>query len=138
MYIKVVKKLWGEERWIVNNDQYCGKMLIMQPKFRSSFHWHKIKHETFFLVSGAVMLELDKPHTEDGHWHVMWPGDIQELPTGTKHRFSAIMPSVVMEFSTHHKDSDSYRDTESGAITIDDLPDSVKEVYDDSIKKRWQ
>jgi quercetin dioxygenase-like cupin family protein len=36
-------------------------------------------------------------------------GDIFHVPTGLRHRLLALEDSEIMEFSTHHEDSDSIR-----------------------------
>ena len=52
--IKFVPKGWGHEKWIVNNDEYCGKLLFFEEGKRCSWHYHKIKDETFYLQSGKL------------------------------------------------------------------------------------
>jgi hypothetical protein len=44
------------------------------------------------------------------------PGDKQHIAVGVKHRFSGIEESEMIEFSTHHREDDSYRDVPSGKI----------------------
>ena len=99
---KRVEKVWGEEHWLVNGD-YCGKRLLLKQGFRCSLHFHKIKDETFFVARGLVFLELG-----DGE-RVMRPGDHHHIPVGAEHRFWGLEDSEIIEFSTHHEDSDSYR-----------------------------
>ena len=41
--IKHVPKGWGYEKWIVNTDEYCGKLLFFNKGKRCSWHYHKIK-----------------------------------------------------------------------------------------------
>ena len=41
--IKIVPKGWGHEKWIVNNEMYCGKILFMEKNKRCSWHYHKSK-----------------------------------------------------------------------------------------------
>ena len=100
----VVPKVWGEEKWIVNNDKYCGKRLLLFQGMQCSLHHHKIKHETFYIVGGKVRFELDD------EVYILTQGDSIEVPVGTRHRFGGLVLSVIMEFSTHHEESDSYRE----------------------------
>ena len=113
--MKKVKKVWGSEEWIVNNEKYCGKILNLNKGYRSSLHHHKNKHETFYILDGKVILELENISK------LMHVGDIQALEPGTKHRFTPLENSKIIEFSTHHEDSDTYRDTESEKIDLDKL-----------------
>ena len=111
---KEVQKVWGSEEWIVNRN-YCGKKLILNKGFRCSMHYHKLKDETFYILKGKVLLEIGMKK------HVMLPGDSMLIKPGQKHRFTGLEDSEIMEFSTHHEDSDSYRDEESGKVDLSKL-----------------
>ena len=54
--VKHVPKGWGYEKWIVNNEKYCGKLLFFEKGKKCSWHYHKLKHETFYLHSGKIYL----------------------------------------------------------------------------------
>ena len=103
----VVPKLWGREEWIVNNEKYCGKKLIFNQGFSCSLHFHKIKEESFYILSGKVFLELVDSNKRFNR--VMNPRDIHHIKIGVWHRLTALTDAEVMEFSTHHQDDDSYR-----------------------------
>ena len=103
----VVPKSWGEEHWIVNQD-YCGKKLVLKKGKRCSLHFHKVKDEVFYVIRGRVYLELGPEKT------VLVPGDHRHVAPGTIHRFSGLEDSEIIEFSTHHEDSDSHRVEVSG------------------------
>ena len=50
---KVVEKYWGREDWIQVTDNYMLKILnIMQGKTLLN-HYHDIKEETFYIMSGS-------------------------------------------------------------------------------------
>ncbi|RKX69080.1 hypothetical protein DRP43_04800 [candidate division TA06 bacterium] len=105
--MKRVKKIWGEELWVVNRD-YCGKILLLKRGFSCSLHRHKIKDETFYIIRGNVLMEVG-----DKKW-IMKPRDFVRIPPNTWHRFSGLTSAEIVEFSTHHKDSDTERKTKSG------------------------
>ncbi len=109
--MKTVEKVWGNEEWIVNRD-YCGKILNLNKGFRCSLHYHKNKDETFYVLEGKVLMEIA------GKNKIMHPGDVQLVEPGQKHRFTGLIDSKILEFSTHHEDEDSYRDEVSGKIEI--------------------
>lgn len=46
-----VPKGWGFEKWIVNNEKYCGKILFFVKGKKCSYHYHEIKDETFYVQS---------------------------------------------------------------------------------------
>lgn len=102
-------KVWGGEYWIVNKE-YCGKKLMLNKQYRCSIHHHKVKDETFLVISGKVLMEIGDEKK------VMYVGDKQYIPIGVKHRFTGLEDSEIVEFSTHHLENDSYRDVESGKV----------------------
>jgi mannose-6-phosphate isomerase-like protein (cupin superfamily) len=103
-------KGWGHELWIVNNELYCGKILYFEKEKRCSFHYHKIKTETFYLQSGKVQIfyseEDDLIIAEN---ITLFPGDSFNIPIGLRHQVLALEESVLFEFSTKHRENDSYR-----------------------------
>ena len=111
---KEVKKEWGKEQWIVNRA-YCGKKLILNKGYRCSMHYHKNKDETFYVLKGKVLMEIKNKK------HIMLPGHSILIEPNTKHRFTGLEDSEIMEFSTHHEDSDSYREELSGKIDLSKL-----------------
>ena len=111
---KEVSKVWGHEEIIVNRD-YCGKKLVLNKGFRCSMHYHKLKDETFYIFNGKVLLEIGMKK------HIMLPGDSMLIKPHQKHRFTGLEDSEIIEFSTHHDDSDSYRDEVSGKIDLETL-----------------
>jgi len=112
--LRIVPKEWGEERWIVNRN-YCGKLLILKKGYRCSLHHHRIKDETFYVNKGRVLMECG------GNTVVMAPGDALLIEPYVKHRFTGLEDSEIFEFSTHHEDTDSYRDELSGRVDLSSL-----------------
>ena len=102
--MKIISKVWGEEHWIVNNDKYCGKKLILKKGFRCSIHHHKIKDETFYIIKGEVLMELGENCEKR---RVMKPGDSIHIHPNLWHRFTGIEDSEIIEFSTKHMEEDS-------------------------------
>ena len=114
--IKRVNKIWGYEECIINTPQYCGKILTLIPGFISSYHHHKKKDETFYVLEGKIYLRLGKRK------RIMSSRDTQRVLPGQKHEFASLDGiSKMVEFSTNHRDDDSYRDTNSRAIDISKL-----------------
>lgn len=52
--ISVVNKSWGYERIFINTDFYCTKELVVLKNCSTSKHYHKTKHETFYIVEGVA------------------------------------------------------------------------------------
>lgn len=105
-----VPKGWGYEKWIVNRDDYCGKLLFMNKGKKLSWHYHEKKTETFYINKGNVVLYYG--YSDDIKCAIIQElsaGDIFHVPTGLRHRLLALEDSEIMEFSTHHEDEDSIR-----------------------------
>jgi len=85
-------------------------------------HYHKNKDETFFLIDGRILLEYGSEQ------RVMIPGESQRIEPEVLHRFTGLDDSRIVEFSTHHEESDSYRleGQLSGAADIDKLADLME------------
>ena len=105
--IKIVPKVWGEEQWLVNNEKYCGKKMLIKEGYYCSYHKHKIKEETFYVLDGA--LEVIK----EGQYLVVKGGGTLHLKPGEYHSFRALKDTTFFEFSTQHLDEDNYRLTQS-------------------------
>jgi mannose-6-phosphate isomerase-like protein (cupin superfamily) len=103
------KHSWGFEKWIENIPEYCGKLLLINEGRFSSMHFHMDKKETMFLNRGDVTLKLIDP--EDGtEYNVrLFTGDSILIPQGQPHQIIANEESELIEFSTTHFDSDSFR-----------------------------
>jgi quercetin dioxygenase-like cupin family protein len=108
---KYVEKVWGEEIILVNCEQYCAKLLIIDPKAEMSYHYHIKKTETFYCLEGYSTLR------SDGRNYVMAPFTRPKtIPAGTKHMvIGHDEPCIILEVSTHHSDEDSVRETCSKA-----------------------
>jgi quercetin dioxygenase-like cupin family protein len=105
-----VPKGWGYERWIVNNDLYCGKLLGFDKGKCCSWHYHAIKDEVLLLNSGSLkVLYSSQDDIAKADEIILKPGDAFHVPIGLRHRMVALEASEVYEFSTHHEDSDSIR-----------------------------
>jgi quercetin dioxygenase-like cupin family protein len=107
---KHVPKSWGWEEWIVNNEHYCGKFLFVAKDKYCSYHYHKLKTETFTIVQGGVVLRYSyQDDINQAAFIILDKGQTFHIPVGLRHRFIGIEDSLILEISTHHEDSDSYR-----------------------------
>ena len=108
--IKFVPKGWGFEKWIVNCEEYCGKLLYFVKGKRCSWHYHKLKDEVFYIQSGAIMLSYsDDDDLENAKKVILQKGDRFHVYRGLRHQMYAMQDTELFEFSTQHFDSDSYR-----------------------------
>ena len=108
--VNFVPKGWGFEKWIVNCEEYCGKLLYFVKGKRCSWHYHKLKDEVFYIQSGKVLVKYS---TEDdiksADEIILHKGDRFHVYRGLRHQMIALEDTELYEFSTQHFDSDSYR-----------------------------
>jgi len=105
-----VDKGWGWEKWIVNCEEYCGKLLFFEKDKQCSWHFHKLKDEVFYVQSGRILVRYsDGDKLEDAEEIVLEAGDNFHVYRGLRHRMIALQDTELFEFSTQHFDSDSYR-----------------------------
>jgi mannose-6-phosphate isomerase-like protein (cupin superfamily) len=106
--LNIVEKDWGWEKWIVNNDFYCGKILHINVGASTSYHKHIQKLETLFVQSGTLKVlygEEDSPSI-----YYLSEGESMTIYKNIFHKLIAFNEAVeLIEFSTHHEDSDSIR-----------------------------
>ena len=108
--IKLVPKGWGFEKWIVNNEEYCGKLLYFVKGKKCSFHYHKLKDETFYLQSGKILLTYgDTDDINEASQIILEKGDKFHIYRELRHQMLALEDTELFEFSTQHFDEDSYR-----------------------------
>ena len=89
------------------NVEYCKKIIGLFPGQENPEHFHKIKDESFILISGDLTLILDGEKIE------MVAGDIVHIPKNSKHSFSSKNGALFEEISTKHFSDDSfYTDSE--------------------------
>ena len=108
--IKIVPKGWGYEKWIVNTDEYCGKLLHFIKGKKCSWHYHKLKDETFYLQEGKLLVKYsDNDNLDEATEIILERGDKFHVYRGLRHQMFAMEDTDMFEFSTQHFDSDSHR-----------------------------
>jgi mannose-6-phosphate isomerase-like protein (cupin superfamily) len=108
--VNIVTKGWGREIWIANNDLYCGKILEIKKGKRCSWHFHKLKTESFYLRAGLLLVRVsESPDSAIVEQFELRAGECMDVPRGLVHQMEAVEDSELFEFSTQHFDSDSHR-----------------------------
>tara|TARA_R100000008_G_C3556263_1_gene153367 strand:+ start:25 stop:378 length:354 start_codon:yes stop_codon:yes gene_type:complete len=107
---RFVPKGWGYEHWIVNKEEYCGKLLFFKKGKRCSWHYHKLKDETFHVHAGSLRLTYSEGDNPDfGKSVILSAGDSFYIPVGLRHQMMGLEDTWMYEFSTQHFDEDSHR-----------------------------
>lgn len=105
-----VHKIWGYEQNLISSELYTGKMLhIYQGKY-GSYHYHKLKDETFCLISGKVLIRYSNDNDYDNsEKFILTVGNCFRIKPGLRHQIYGIEESEILEVSTADYESDSYR-----------------------------
>ena len=110
LQINFVPKGWGFEKWIVNTNEYCGKLLYFVKGKKCSWHYHKLKDETFYIQSGKILLKYsDDDEMAYADEIILNKGDKFHIYRGLRHQMFALEDTELFEFSTQHFDEDSHR-----------------------------
>jgi sialic acid synthase SpsE/quercetin dioxygenase-like cupin family protein len=84
------------------NREYCKKLVVQLPGQRHPAHYHARKEETFQVLHGTLVSELDGKRRE------LHPGDTLLVLPGVWHSFWTATGVVFEEISTTHFDDDSF------------------------------
>lgn len=107
--LEAIKKGWGEELVIANNEFYCGKLLVYKEREAvSSAHFHLDKTETFYVVEGMFDFRYWDEKGVEQH-KLITPGDVIHIPRGAPHQLICHRAGVIFEVSTPHSDKDVVR-----------------------------
>lgn len=115
----LVNKVWGFEEIPVNTESYCGKRLKVREGFQTSWHYHKVKDEVLLVAEGRCSVSWSDEDTPLGaRCVVLMPGMSFRVFPGVRHRIRSDMgyDAFLIEFSTHHDDSDTVRLLPGGPI----------------------
>ena len=106
---KYVRKGWGHELHIENNEDYCGKLLVFNKGNKFSMHYHVEKYETWFIQKGKLTFRWIHPSNANIIEDILQEGDIVTIYQGIAHQLEALEDSTIFETSTQDKIEDSYR-----------------------------
>ena len=96
---KIINKPWGSEELISLNKNYCLKKLKMLKGHRCSLQYHKKKHETIYVLKGALRIFFGK--TEKKLKEItLKENQSMIIEPLTIHRMEAVKNSIYLEAST--------------------------------------
>jgi sialic acid synthase SpsE/D-lyxose ketol-isomerase len=95
------------------NRGYAKKIIVLFPNQKHPLHKHKLKEETFQILSGVLYSELD------GKEKILYPGDTQVVMPGVWHKFKTDNRGCIFEevSSTHYNSDSIYQDTIINKLT---------------------
>ena len=95
----VILKPWGWEKLWAISDNYVGKIIHVNPGHRLSLQYHKSKDKTIHVLSGVLILYINKFQIE----HTLSAGQSVRIHPSTIHRLEAPPhgdPVVLLEAAT--------------------------------------
>lgn len=83
------------EFWVANEPDlgYCAKFLFVFAGQTCPYHHHIVKHGTFFVLKGRVLMKYGSEE------RVMEQGDVLAIPPGVGHSFTGITNALLLEAS---------------------------------------
>jgi mannose-6-phosphate isomerase-like protein (cupin superfamily) len=102
--VRRVEKPWGYELIWALTDVYCGKVLFVKAGASLSLQFHKVKDESWYVLSGRAKLELGNVGQTVLDEEVIGPGAAFHYEPGTVHRVTAVEDTTILEVSTPHLD----------------------------------
>ena len=102
-------KGWGDERWIVNKEKYCLKILSFNKGSSFSMHYHIKKEETWYVARGSLKLSYYDLTDATRITETINSGAVVDIKPNIPHRLIALEDSEIIEVSTQHFEYDSYR-----------------------------
>ena len=92
------------ELWITNQIAagYCGKYLFIFAGQTCPLHHHKIKHETFFVIQGAIRVSLADQEQE------LHTGETLAIAPQQIHAFTGLSDADLLELSMPCHVEDNY------------------------------
>jgi quercetin dioxygenase-like cupin family protein len=84
-------KVWGTNTEIFRNDSVSVNFLSLVKGGVCSWHFHQHKHNTFYLISGKVVIRTEHGETE------LNPGNSVLVNAPMKHQFEALEDSLMCE-----------------------------------------
>lgn len=107
--ITKVEKGWGHELIFANEDNYCGKILHFTTGEATSMHFHAIKEETFYILTGEYEITILNTTNADKIIKHLIAGEVLKITRLEPHQIKAIIGGDIIEVSTHDDPLDSYR-----------------------------
>jgi NDP-sugar pyrophosphorylase family protein len=91
-------KPWGYEKVLIYTDLYLTKELFIKEGYQTSFHYHKKKDETMYIISGSGYIEFND------HNEYFGKNDTIRIKPNQKHSIVAMENTTLHEVSTPHLD----------------------------------
>jgi len=72
-------------------------------------HFHAVKHETWYVLSGTFQVTWIDTRSSQEHHEILQPGDTWCNPVLLPHQLLCKQTGTIVEVSTHDDTDDNYR-----------------------------
>lgn len=104
-----VEKGWGSELIWATNDKYCGKLLKFNTGAQFSMHFHAVKDETWYVMSGKFEVKYILTQDASERSHILNQGDTWHNLPLEPHQLICLEEGIIIEVSTPDSVEDNYR-----------------------------
>jgi len=104
-----VEKGWGSEFIFATNDKYCGKLLRFKKASKFSMHFHALKDETWYVLSGRFEVRWIDTTNASEKLVQLYQGDTWHNKPLLPHQLICIEEGTIIEVSTPDSVEDNYR-----------------------------
>jgi mannose-6-phosphate isomerase-like protein (cupin superfamily) len=104
-----IEKGWGHELIWASNDKYCGKFMAFKTGAKFSMHFHSVKDETWFVLSGKFIVKYIDTNDASIHERELNPNDIWHNLPLQPHQLICLEEGTIVEVSTADSVEDNYR-----------------------------
>ena len=104
-----VEKGWGHEIIWASTDKYAGKILHFNTGAKFSMHFHSIKDETWYVLSGKFEVKIIDTKNAAHQTIELGTGSTWHNPPLVPHQIICIEAGDIIEVSTPDSVEDNYR-----------------------------
>lgn len=105
----LVPKGWGSELIFATNEKYCGKLLQFNQGAKFSMHFHAVKDESWFVISGKFIVKYINTKNAQVTEQELNEGDVWRNDPLLPHQLICVEEGTIIEVSTPDSVEDNYR-----------------------------
>ncbi len=104
-----IEKGWGSELIWATNDKYCGKLLRFKKDSKFSMHFHSVKDETWYVLSGKFEVKYIMTQNAAINSQILEVGSVWRNEPLEPHQVICLEEGTIIEVSTPDSVEDNYR-----------------------------
>jgi len=104
-----IEKGWGSELIWATNDKYCGKLLRFKKDSKFSMHFHSVKDETWYVLSGKFEVKYIMTQNAAVNSQILEVGSVWRNEPLEPHQVICLEEGTIIEVSTPDSVEDNYR-----------------------------